>query len=34
MDKEKKNIDITWLVNIVGIVFVLIFFFWLGRVTR
>ena len=34
MNKEKKNIDITWLVNIVGIVLVLIFFFWLGRVTR
>jgi len=34
MIKEKKSIDITRLVNIVGIVLVLIFFFWLGRVIK
>jgi len=32
--KEKKSINITWLVYLVGGVLMFVFSFWLGRVTR
>ena len=34
MNKEKKSIDITGLVYVIGSLFIFVFSFWLGRVTR
>ena len=34
MNKEKKSIDITGFIYVIGGILVFVFSFWLGRVTR